>query len=87
MLRASLLPHSRHEKRSPRRVAWTAKGLAADRRATIVEDADVRAAIRLIDRTLGQLTTSSPLRKQATAFEWVMQETDLVACAMKEIVR
>lgn len=67
-------------------IAWTAKALAADRGGAIVGDADVRAAIRLIDRTLGQITTSSLPRRQAAAFEWVMQETDLVACATREIV-
>jgi Fe-S-cluster containining protein len=67
-------------------IAWTAKALAAGRGALVVCDQDVRAAIRLIDRTLGQVTTSSLPRKQADAFDWVMHETDLVACATREII-
>lgn len=66
---------------------WTAQALAADRGAPRVEEADVRRALRLIDRTLGTLPTSALPRKQAEACDFIMLETDLVEAAFNEVVR
>ena len=64
---------------------WTAKALAADRGAKRVELADVRGALRLIDRTLGTLPTSALPRKQAEACQFIMLETDLVEAAIADV--
>lgn len=66
---------------------WTAKALAADRGAPRVEAADVRRALRLIDRTLGTLPTSALPRKQAEACDFVMLETNLVEAAFNDVAR
>ncbi|MCP4663826.1 MAG: YkgJ family cysteine cluster protein [bacterium] len=65
---------------------WTAKALAADRGAPEVEEADVREAVRLIDRTLGQMAISSLPRKQAKACEFILLETDLVEAAANDLL-
>ena len=65
---------------------WTAKALAAERGMTAVEESDLRQAIRLIDRTLGQISTSLLPRKQREAYEWVMLETDLVEAATADLL-
>ncbi|MFN7973134.1 MAG: YkgJ family cysteine cluster protein [Acidobacteriota bacterium] len=66
---------------------WTAKALAAGRGAAAVGEADVRAALRLIDRTLGQIPTSLLPPRQAKAFDWVMLETDIVEAATNDMLR
>jgi len=66
---------------------WTAQALAADRGAARVEEADVRGALRLVDRTLGTLPTSALPRKQAEACDFVMLETDLVEAALNDVAR
>lgn len=71
---------------------WTAKALAALRvaetsgGAAAVEDVDVRSALRLLDRTYGDVATALLPRVQADAFEWVMLDTELVECAANEIL-
>ena len=65
---------------------WTAKALAAERGATAVEACDLRQAIRLIDRTLGQISTSLLPPKQREAYDWVMLETDLVEAATADVL-
>ncbi len=65
---------------------WTAKALAAQRGATAVEECDLRQAIRLIDRTLGQISTSLLPPKQREAYDWVMLETDLVEAATADLL-
>ena len=65
---------------------WTSKALAADRGAVKVEEPDLRQAIRLIDRTLGQIPTSLLPRKQRDAYDWVMLETDLVEAATSDLL-
>ena len=65
---------------------WTAKALAAERGATAVEACDLRQAIRLIDRTLGQISTSLLPPKQREAYDRVMLETDLVEAATADVL-
>ena len=65
---------------------WTSKALTADRGAAVVEEPDLRQAIRLIDRTLGQIPTSLLPRKQQDAYDWVMLETDLVEAATSDLL-
>jgi lysine-N-methylase len=65
--------------------AWTAKALAAERGAGVVEEADVRRALRLLDRSLGQLTFSMLPRKQAEACLFLLTQHDLVEHAIAEM--
>jgi len=65
---------------------WTSKALAADRGAAEVEEPDLRLAIRLIDRTLGQIPTSLLPPKQREVYDWVMLETDLVEAATNDLL-
>ena len=65
---------------------WTAKALAADQGRRRVESVDVRNALRLVDRTLGTLSTSALPTKQAEACDFVMLETDLVEAAICDLV-
>lgn len=65
---------------------WTSKALAADRGAAAVEEPDLRQAIRLIDRTLGQIPRSLLPRKQRDVYDWVMLETDLVEAATHDLL-
>ena len=67
-------------------IAWAAKALAAERGLSVVTESDVRGAVRLIDRSFGQTGTAMLPRPQAKAFEWTMQETDLIAAAWHEVV-
>jgi lysine-N-methylase len=62
-------------------VAWTAKALAASRGEEAVEPADLIQAIRLVDRSLGQIATSQFPKKHARACDFVMLETDFVLAA------
>lgn len=65
---------------------WTSKALAADRGAGEVEEQDMRAALRLIDRSLGALPTSAMPRKQAEACDFIMLETDLIEAAVHDLI-
>ena len=65
---------------------WTSKARAADRGAAAVEEPDLRLAIRLIDRTLGQIPTSLVPPKQREVYDWVMLETDLVEAAINDLL-
>ena len=65
---------------------WTSKALAAERGAEQVEEPDLRKAIRLIDRTLGQIPTSLLPRKLREAHDWVMLETDFVEAATHDLL-
>jgi len=67
-------------------VAWTAKALAGDAGETAVRPRDVRTAIRLADRAVGQVSATILPKKLARAFEWVLTETDLVAGATARLV-
>jgi hypothetical protein len=62
-------------------VAWTAKALAAARGKEAVESADLIQAIRLVDRSLGQMATSQLPKKHARVCDFVMLETDFVLAA------
>ena len=65
---------------------WTSQALAADRGAAAVENDDLRRALRLLDRSLGQLATSRLPKKQARACNFIMLETDFVVCARNELL-
>ncbi len=65
---------------------WTSQALAADRGAAAVENEDLRRALRLLDRSLGQFATSRLPKKQARAFNFIMLETDFVVCARNELL-
>ena len=65
---------------------WTSQALAADRGAGAVETEDLRRALRLLDRSLGQLDTSRLPKKQARACDFIMLETDFVVCARNELL-
>lgn len=66
---------------------WTAKALAAEAGRAAVIAADLRRSLRLIDRTLGQVTTASLPRKQAEACDFIMLETDFVEAATRDLLR
>lgn len=57
---------------------WTGKALAADRGAAAIEAQDLRHALRLLDRSIGQLATSRLPKKLAKVCDFLMLETDLV---------
>jgi hypothetical protein len=65
---------------------WTSRALAAERGAKRVADEDVRASLRLLDQTLGQLSVEALPRKAAKAWRWVLTETDLVLAATNELL-
>jgi|CXWL01.1.fsa_nt_gi lysine-N-methylase len=65
---------------------WTARALAAIRGAAAIDDADVRGALRLLDRGVGQLSPAALPPKVAKACTWVMTETNLVVAAVNELV-
>jgi hypothetical protein len=65
---------------------WTSQALAADRGAAAVENEDLRRALRLLDRSLGQLATSRLPKKQARICDFIMLETDFVVCARNELL-
>jgi hypothetical protein len=65
---------------------WTSQALAADRGASAVESEDLRVALRLLDRSLGQLATSRLPKKQARACDFIMLETDFVVCARNQLL-
>ena len=67
-------------------VVWTAKALAAERGVAEVDEPELRRAIRLVDRTLGQIPTSLLPPKQRDAHDWVMLETDLVEAATSDLL-
>ena len=66
---------------------WTSKALAAERGGVAVEEVDVRAALRLIDRTFGVISTAMLPKKQREAYDFVMVETDVVEAATNDLLR
>ncbi len=65
---------------------WTAKALAAERGTAAVEEDDVRAALRLVDRSFGEIRLSSLPPKPRKAWRFVLLETDLPVTASYEIL-
>ena len=65
---------------------WTSTALAAERGSARVEESELRQAIRLIDRTLGQIPTPLLPRKQRDVHDWIMLETDLVEAATNDLL-
>ena len=47
---------------------------------------DLRAAIRLVDRTVGQLSFSLMPKKLAKAWRFLVTETDIVVAAVNEVL-
>jgi lysine-N-methylase len=65
---------------------WTARALAAaDGRAAVGEE-EVRRALRLLDRTLGQVSLAALPAKVAKAWRFVIEGTDLVVAATNELL-
>jgi lysine-N-methylase len=67
-------------------VVWTAKSLAAERRAAEAADVDTRGALRLIDRAFGQINLSLLPSAQRKAWKFVLLETDLPIAATWEML-
>jgi Fe-S-cluster containining protein len=65
-------------------VSFTAKAFAAGRRVSSVADEDVRRALRLVDRSFGQVRLSLLPPKQRKAWRFVLLETDLPLTANVE---
>jgi Fe-S-cluster containining protein len=67
-------------------ILWTAKALAAARRASEVAEDDLRRSIGLVDRTLGQASVEDLPAKVAEAWHFVVEETELVEAAAAELL-
>jgi lysine-N-methylase len=65
---------------------WTSRALAADRGAAAVEEEDLRRALALLDRTLGQVPLAALPAKVARAWRFVVEDTDLVVAATNELL-
>jgi hypothetical protein len=65
---------------------WTAKALARERGAASIEDGDVRGALRLVDRSYGQISLASLPPKPRKAWRFVLLETDLPVAAAVEML-
>ncbi len=66
--------------------AWTAKAFAVDRGASSVAEEDVRRAIRLVDRSYGEIRLSALPPKARKAWRFVLLETDLPVTASLEML-
>lgn len=67
-------------------LAWTAKALAANDGASAVDESHARGALRLLDRSYGEVRLSDLPAKQRNAWRFVLLETELAACACAEIL-
>lgn len=67
-------------------VLWTGTALAAHRGRLEVGDDEIRDAVRLVDRSAGQLPLSLMPKKLAKAWRFVMEETDVVVTARNEVL-
>lgn len=65
---------------------WTAKAVACERGATSVAEDDVRRALRLVDRSYGQIRLGSLPPKPRKAWRFVLLETDLPVTASVEML-
>jgi lysine-N-methylase len=65
---------------------WTSRALAAERGASRVEEVDLAAALRLLDRAVGQLTVDRAPRAVVEAWTFTLVEGDLVTAAVDELL-
>jgi lysine-N-methylase len=65
---------------------WTAKALAAERGAPSVAGEDLRRALRLVDRSYGQIPLAALPPKARKAWRFVLLETDLPVTASVEML-
>ena len=65
---------------------WVSRALASGRRDDAVQERDLRGALRLLDRSLGQMAVASLPRKQAKVCDFVMLDTDFVVCARNSLL-
>jgi Fe-S-cluster containining protein len=65
---------------------WTAKATAAERKAESVSEEDARGALRLVDRTFGQISLRDLPKKQKKAWSFILLETSLAECATNELL-
>ena len=65
---------------------WATKAFAADRGKKAAAPRDLRAALRLLDPPLGQVTTASLPAPQRKACDFVFLETDVVVDAAFELL-
>jgi lysine-N-methylase len=65
---------------------WTAKTLACERGAAALGDEDVRSALRLVDRSYGQIPLATLPPKPRKAWRFVLLETDLPLTASYEML-
>lgn len=66
--------------------AWTAKALAAQAGAQEVQVSHLQHALRLVDRTLGQMSAPQLTKKQARAWDYLLYESSLVEAASAVII-
>jgi lysine-N-methylase len=65
---------------------WTAKALACERGEAAVAEDDVRRALRLVDRSYGQIPLALLPARARKAWRFVLFETDLPISAASELV-
>jgi len=65
---------------------WTAKALACERGAAAVAEADIRSALRLVDRSYGEIPLTLLPPKARKAWRFVLLETDLPVTASLEML-
>jgi hypothetical protein len=65
---------------------WTAKALAAERGGSSVAAPDLRRALRLVDRSYGQIPLRALPPKARKAWRFVLLETDLPVTASVEML-
>lgn len=65
---------------------WTAKALACERGAAAVAETDVRSALRLVDRSYGEIPLTLLPPKARKAWRFVLLETDLPVSASLEVL-
>ncbi|MGH9323218.1 MAG: YkgJ family cysteine cluster protein [Vicinamibacteria bacterium] len=67
-------------------VLWTAKALACERGADAAKDEDLRRALRLVDRSYGEIRLSTLPPRSRKAWQHVLLETDLPVTACLEVL-
>jgi Fe-S-cluster containining protein len=64
---------------------WTARALAAERGAAAVSEPDLRRALGLLDRSLGQVSLAALPAKSREVWHFIVEETDLAVEATNEL--
>lgn len=67
-------------------LVWAAKAVAAEQGTSRIEEAHVRHALRLLDRSFGEVSLSQLPAKQRKAWRFVLLETDLPNVASIEML-